>query len=584
MSHSPTEANTSTSAKQADSHFRQQLGRLDAILDHGGSFSGFERNCAFLNLGNATTLGPRFATISAVSGFDFDDDGRAVALTDWDDDGDLDVWVMNRTGPRVRFLQNEQENSNHFVQFDLQGTRSNRDAIGAAVEITASNRQGTVKLIKSLRAGEGFLAQSSKRIHFGLGKYDTIKQVRVTWPDGQSQDFGSAEVDSRYVLVEDAASAVKIADHRDSRSGLSPIPIAVPRASAKTRNFLSSRVPLPRMEFTHFGGNTGEVASFRGSPLLVNLWATWCKPCHVELQEFASGYERIQRSGLQVLALSVDGLASEQSATVLSLDDVKRYAARRQYPFHVAMASAELVRRLQFLDDHLYTQDRPIPIPSSFLVDSKGRLSVIYRGPVSLSTLRKDMETLSYDDRQLFEHAFPFRGRWYDGRRRFTPMAIPADLLANHFPLDAASFVLENQLELLPQNDFEELARILGDVLVNRGRMELAYSVYRLSLKKKPDNVRVLNNLAWYLAANNDTSHRDGAEAVRHAERAAALTNHAFAPVLDTLAAAYAEAGEFDKAVQTCQKALELASAKGDAVRVEKLRMAASRYRKRQRP
>ena len=64
------------------------------LLREGHSFSGHERNCVFLN-----DSGNRFSDISAVSGLDFPDDGRGVSVTDWDHDGDLDVWLANRTGP-----------------------------------------------------------------------------------------------------------------------------------------------------------------------------------------------------------------------------------------------------------------------------------------------------------------------------------------------------------------------------------------------------------------------------------------------------------------------------------------------------
>ena len=72
---------------------------LHEMIFEGRAFSGRERNCCFLNLGGA-----RFADVSAVTGLDSLDDGRGAATVDWDLDGDQDLWVTNRTGPRVRFL------------------------------------------------------------------------------------------------------------------------------------------------------------------------------------------------------------------------------------------------------------------------------------------------------------------------------------------------------------------------------------------------------------------------------------------------------------------------------------------------
>ncbi len=143
------------------------------MLRRGRSFSGRERNCAYLNLGNSKEGGPRYANISALSGFDFADDARALAIADWDHDGDLDVWVSNRNTPQLRFLRNDNTSGRHFLSLKLvgSGTTTNRDAIGARVEVVIAKPKSDIrhpKLIKTLRAGEGFLAQSSKWLHFGL--------------------------------------------------------------------------------------------------------------------------------------------------------------------------------------------------------------------------------------------------------------------------------------------------------------------------------------------------------------------------------------------------------------------------------
>ena len=98
----------------------------------GRSFSGRERNCCFLNTGQ-----PRFANISAVSGCDFPDDARAVAVVDWDTDGLLDLWVLNRNAPRLRFLRNTAPRLHPYLSIGLRGngTNTNRDGIGARVEV-----------------------------------------------------------------------------------------------------------------------------------------------------------------------------------------------------------------------------------------------------------------------------------------------------------------------------------------------------------------------------------------------------------------------------------------------------------------
>ncbi|MCA9270271.1 MAG: hypothetical protein KDA41_17440, partial [Planctomycetales bacterium] len=118
-------------------------------MRQGDSWSGHERNCAFLNLGGDTPL----ANVSHVTGVDFADDARGLAATDWDQDGDLDLWITNRTEPAVRFLRNN--TSGNWLAVRLKGVDCNRDAIGARVELRL--RPSGIVLLRTLRAGDAFL-------------------------------------------------------------------------------------------------------------------------------------------------------------------------------------------------------------------------------------------------------------------------------------------------------------------------------------------------------------------------------------------------------------------------------------------
>jgi tetratricopeptide (TPR) repeat protein len=103
----------------------------------------------------------------------------------------------------------------------------------------------------------------------------------------------------------------------------------------------------------------------------------------------------------------------------------------------------------------------------------------------------------------------------------------------------------------------------LGMALAQSGRTREAAAQYRAALKLNPDLAGALNNLAWILAASPEAELRDGAEAVRLAERACELTHDAEPLCVGTLAAAYAEAGRFPKAVATAEKAAQLADRAG---------------------
>jgi tetratricopeptide (TPR) repeat protein len=102
-----------------------------------------------------------------------------------------------------------------------------------------------------------------------------------------------------------------------------------------------------------------------------------------------------------------------------------------------------------------------------------------------------------------------------------------------------------------------------GNALLEEGRIGPAIENYNKALRLKPDYAAAINNLAWILATTEDTRFRNPADAVKLAEKACALTTYKDAEALDTLAAAYAAADRFKKAIETAEKAMELAVAEG---------------------
>ncbi|MFH0983034.1 MAG: tetratricopeptide repeat protein [Planctomycetota bacterium] len=118
----------------------------------------------------------------------------------------------------------------------------------------------------------------------------------------------------------------------------------------------------------------------------------------------------------------------------------------------------------------------------------------------------------------------------------------------------------------------------LGDLLYARGRSAEALEVLREGLKHRPESVQLANNLAWFLATLPEAELRDGAEAVRLAEEVRPRTPTDDPNVLDTLAAAYAEADRFDEAVRTARQAVDAALAGGDAPLADAIRSRLVRY------
>jgi tetratricopeptide (TPR) repeat protein len=115
-------------------------------------------------------------------------------------------------------------------------------------------------------------------------------------------------------------------------------------------------------------------------------------------------------------------------------------------------------------------------------------------------------------------------------------------------------------------NDHFSLAQALNLI----GDTIQAIAQYREGLRLKPDHSDALNNLAWIRAAHANPAFRDGEEAVRLAQRACELTRYQRPIMIGTLAAAYAEAGRFDEAIATAQKARALAAASGEKALADK--------------
>jgi len=140
-----------------------------------------------------------------------------------------------------------------------------------------------------------------------------------------------------------------------------------------------------------------------------------------------------------------------------------------------------------------------------------------------------------------------------------------------------AEVSLRHALELTPANN--EARRLLAVTLVQEGRVEDAVRAYGEILRRSPDDLDALNNVAWIRATHAEAAHRNGAEAVLLAERARDRSPRPEAVLYSTLAAAYAEAGRFPDAIRACERAIELARRSGDVQQAATYTRQLSRYR-----
>ena len=170
-------------------------GQLDILTFHGGLIHLVpEEHSVYRGLGGA-----KFADVSRQAGpvFDVKTVARGACFGDYDNDGKLDAFVVNLGAP-ARLLHNASTGGGHWITVQLKGTKSNRDGIGARLEVTA----GLKKQIAERVAGSGYLSQDDGRVHFGLGAATKVERLTVKWPSGKVQVLEDMAVD-RVVMVEE---------------------------------------------------------------------------------------------------------------------------------------------------------------------------------------------------------------------------------------------------------------------------------------------------------------------------------------------------------------------------------------------
>ena len=222
VSHSPQTA-------QESSAYENGWNAINQFIREDYSWSGREPNVVYVRRGD------RFYDVSGVSGLDFADDSRALTITDFDGDGRPDVILKSRMGPQIRVMQNNCAAKNHSIAFDLRGTRSNRDAIGAKIEVNGR--------AVWLDAGNGYISQHSKRVVVGLGQSQRAERIRITWPSGLVQEAPPLDAGFVYEITEGSAEI----SHKPfaKRSPLPGLPFAVDNEPRLHSTWLLQPLPLP---------------------------------------------------------------------------------------------------------------------------------------------------------------------------------------------------------------------------------------------------------------------------------------------------------------------------------------------------
>jgi hypothetical protein len=177
-------------------------GLLDILIFHGGLIHLIpQEHTLFRGLGEG-----KFADVSEQGGavLSTRTTARGACFGDYENDGKVDAFVVN-LGGRGTLLHNVSTNTGHWTEIKLVGTKSNRDGIGARVEVFAAGKRQTAERV----AGSGYLSQNDERLHFGLGAATTIDKLIVHWPSGIEQTLEKLSVDKVLTVQEPGERKLK---------------------------------------------------------------------------------------------------------------------------------------------------------------------------------------------------------------------------------------------------------------------------------------------------------------------------------------------------------------------------------------
>lgn len=504
------------------------------MSESGLSIHGGERKRLYFNSGKGN-----FVDISGLSGLDFSDDGRSFSIVDFDNDGDLDLIVKNRTAPQVRVLRNDTINSHHSVAFELVGHRSNRDAVGAKVTLQA----GAWSRMKEVRSGSGFLSQHTRRIYFGLGADNVISRVRISWPSGAGQELAKVPVDS-IIRVEEGAAGFSARPFRPKNSTMSPGPaeVAQPLWEGDRENggtWLLEPMRMPKLELLDAEGKRHSLTEhFRGAPFLVQLWGEGCEPCQEEWNEWKAF--RKELNSQQIVWVSVDNASGANRIKARSGPEVRFYRA-----------TPETIRLLNTIVRNLFARRRDIGIPLTLLLDEQGYIAKVYRGSTRWEWIREDLRLLPRTQRQRITLALPFPGQYYGalGSRLEAYFLIASDCLKNGLAEEALAFFQEC-LKIDPR--LGSVVNNIGTIYAGKGRLDTALETYERAGRLDPQSAEVQFNIGTTLAMKGQFQ-----EAVTRLKEAARM-DPASAEIWTNLGNAYLDWGQPAAARQSLERALQL--------------------------
>jgi len=440
-----------------------------------------QRNRCYASIGSNG-----FAEMSSASGLDYSADSRAMVATDWDHDGDTDVLVMSRTGPQLRVFINWL-NIRNSISFMLQGEVSNRDAIGARIEVRLKGVAAPI--VKTVQAGSGFLSQSSKRLTFGVGAAKRIESASVYWPSGKVHHMKQLSVGAMYELAEGSEEPItKLDDRHRLKIRNSRLAGTVRQPLSEERTLFAPRYPLPSPEVQVASGKWNRLRTTDGKPSVFLFWGPNAESEQVleKLSRFVGDLETANADVVTVFTDSSDLRPDEQWKYMQNFVDnapeIKNWTS----------LSIGGMETMKIVFAHWHGKSEIPESPFGLLVDGQKRVVGFY--PVDSFRKSQLLDDLKLCDsvNQLVENESK-SGFWVNPVLQIDSSRLSAQLDKAGFKEAASELLKHTSAEI--GNDLKNQAKDFAAM----GRYDLAQQYYKAALDKDPDNITTLlgrSNLA----------------------------------------------------------------------------------------
>ncbi|MHB8502262.1 MAG: FG-GAP-like repeat-containing protein [Candidatus Acidiferrales bacterium] len=525
-------ANSPSSQTQSENY---ELGwnAINELIRSDASWNGYERNDFFANNHDGT-----FSDVSGITGLDFPDDSRSFVLADLDHDGRLEIVLKNRNAPQLRILHNSMKRLGNSMAFRLRGTKSNRDAIGAAITIEAEGHRQT----KYLQAGSGFLSQHTKELFFGIGKTPGNVRASIRWPSGLTQVFEHLPANHRIEIEEGstefAAKPFTAEPAAYARASELQKPEALP---SSVETWLIEPLSAPDFSLPDLTGKLRELQSCRGGFVLLNFWKTAAPACLEQLRVLQKHHSSLASSGLRILGINVDDPGD--AATVQS------FAIKEGVPFPILLGSQEFAGIYNIIYRYLFDRRRDLPLPTSFLVNGDSKIVKVYQGPVSPERLAEDLRSAPGTATALMRRALPFEGTLYQDEFQRNDFTFGVAMFQRGY-LNQAAASFQQVIAAKPQEP--EAYYNLGTLYLRKNSLAEARRYLEQTLKLRPDYAEAWNNLGMIAGQEGQAD-----EAIRDFQECLKLRPDYVIAMLN-LGNLYRRQGAAEEAEKLLSRALEL--------------------------